>query len=451
MQFARSLTVKKMSQTFEMNENTAATKRIPRKEKPLIAEMDATDVESMHPADQAAADIRHHLDLVFPSFASSSPSKQQEDEQRRMQYRQRLRSFTTVGYFAQPIHLSPIICALVGWELQPQEQKESAKEGGVSPLSPSSSFCDSAARLSCPLCHAEILLWIPSILSTIGQVDLVQQYQQLLWKSHALQCRHRKEAEYLINTSLKPIRQPSNDSTLVVPTILARAIATPSAFPDTSSSSLELVEQPSPFSIFSQKWRQFYKHLLALSETPVQLPDAVIQFAPGTSFAGVTLLTRLVNLMQIEEGAKITLVDVDRAPNRTATEAAVALVLLGWDMLFSDGSDTTPPSIHCIFCLAQHPLITEDSNPSLTRKRPRDAVFSLWHQPWAAHRYYCPWVCGFPQTGRSATTQPLWEILAARLLQTGRDDDSDPPFSAVRQQIRAGVSPVRFLARPLRN
>jgi C3HC zinc finger-like len=443
-----------MSPTVEMNQYLATIPEIPRHKTPLIVEIVPDTTEPMHPADQAAADIRQQLDRLFSSPLPSSPTKQRDDEQRRAQYRQRLQSFTTVGYFAQPIHLSPIICALAGWELQ---SKNDETVHGVLRLPPSSSLCDSAARLSCPSCHAEVMLWIPSVLSTTGQMDLVAQYQQLLWKSHAMHCRHRKEAEYLINTALKPPREPPNVSSVVVPTLLARALPSPSTTSDVSS--LELVEQPNPFPIFGTKWRQFYSQMVALSEAPVQLPDTVLQFDWDATSSCGTLLTRLVDRIQEKEDQeKPAVVNLDHALGRSAAEAAAAMVLLGWELLLSGDAisdatnDSNPPaSIHCVFCLAQHPLIKRSEDHLLSRKRPRDAVFSLWNQPWAAHRHYCPWVGGFPQTGRSDTTRPLWEGLAARLLRTGCDHpDDDPPSSVVRQQIRAGVSPVRFSPRPLR-
>jgi C3HC zinc finger-like len=453
----------------------------------------------IHPADAAASNIRQILNNMVSSPPASSPLRITHDDDDTLvpvvdsrretprsilhfpkEYRQRLQSFTTVGYFAKPIQLSPIICAISGWELRPSSSKKTTIVGSFYQLSTSmdandASIVDAAARLVCPSCDAVLVVLVPQLLSTTAKLDLIRHYQQQLWQAHKIPCRHRKETEYLINVAFKPQKgNHRNRQSPVVPTLLARALQSQSTM---SASSLELVEQACPWLMFRQKWLQVYPHVSEIKQS-VQLPDKLLYFRNESSESTKTILNRILDTLQnmeVDDGEDTTkfqfLRNLKTPIEIQAAETAAALVLTGWEICQCNDavcSDTTssvgaiPPivSIECIFCLSKHPLTqpstdTDVSSPQQPTKRQR-TIPSLWNEPFAAHRYYCPWVCGFPLTcdddNKNLTTPtpvPLWQILADRLMTPPmvRGDTQNHDTQSVitiHQQLRAGVSSLRY-------
>jgi hypothetical protein len=130
-------------------------------------------------------------------------------------------------------------------------------------------------------------------------------------------------------------------------------------------------------------------------------------------------------------------------------EMVVAIIITGWDLYYEEKSvvhhhkddvgmvdnvslPQTVPYMQCLFCLSRQPVPVIDHNNSNSHnhnsKLPTDhntngsdddnnnnnkrqrtnnipsTISSKWNQPYMAHRYYCPWVCGFPMTKCTNTT-----------------------------------------------
>ena len=248
---------------------------------------------------------------------------------------------------------------------------------------------------------------------------------------------------------------------------------------------------------------------------------------PSPSTPPQSLTARLVAYMVQQQRQHIAETG-RRLPNMNTpkeiqdAEITIALIITGWDLqVLPDeddvvvvGTDTaspmkrhpiTTPHIHCIFCLSRQPLINCSSNTTVpperwpnestvqndtagSNKRQRTTsqlapVSSQWNQPYMAHRYYCPWVCGFPLTTQlpdtidngypvptidpaSAWTDntlpfslPLWQVLTNRLLMeaqiqphTDNDDNGNnnsndtmiQNFLSIHQQLRSSISPLRY-------
>jgi hypothetical protein len=454
---------------------------------------------------------RRHSDL--PS-SSSHPKD----------YFERLKTFTIMEYFAKPIHLSPIVCAITGWELQQKQRSTTSttkrlknaprvnrNNTNIPSLSenmndPTSSFIDSVSRLVCSCCRVVLIIYLPqSILSKESTDSLIIQYQKQLYEKHELFCKYRTSAEYVINTSLVQYNTMNNSkvnsdiasnnmqhyqSKLIVPTILSRAIQqriTGTCKNNISSSimlsSLELVEQISPWWIIVLKFKQLFPHIInVLVQNPsinIVVPDHILYYdkdsnsgnneATKANDTTSNLFNRLVSMLKHRNdttdgdkddtnniSAVDTLIELPTASSSIewkAAEITMAILITGWDLKTLDMyTNVTPPdpnynatgahtSIHCIFCLSCQPIIPT-LKPSFdnveilellhSKKRQRSTttatLYSEWNQPYIAHRYYCPWVCGFPITTKPNknssndklvlnNTVPLWQIVTNRLLQ----------------------------------
>ena len=199
---------------------------------------------------EAAASIRSVLNSIAVNTTTATVAtdavhhhhhSMSNDNTTGSEYYQRLRSYSTIHYFAKPIHLSPILCAVTGWELM-----ISPSVGGVEGSDPvavemnpintattdestattitaaSASLIDATCRLRCGTCRAVLTMVIPSTLSTPTRNELVLQYQQQLYKAHAITCRHSKPAEYFIHAFIRQPPTPTLPSPLcwTVPTLL---------------------------------------------------------------------------------------------------------------------------------------------------------------------------------------------------------------------------------------
>jgi C3HC zinc finger-like len=523
--------------------------------------------DSQSDAVQAAESIRSLLNSIVASSSqsqslSSTVPKDAPQQQLHLHppisttyYLQRLRSFMTVHYFAKPVHLSPILCALTGWELLlvVVSSEGTRKSTSLHTSSTPSSLMDTTSRLQCQCCRAILTIYIPNTLSTKGRDELILQYQQRLHAAHSVSCLFRKPSEYFINTSLSPMDVDTTDTTgtattrsyttgtlqqqysLVVPTLLSRAIQHNPHHHDPLSS-LELVEQIRPWNSFIQKFIRLFPYIHQLDTSNCHsniLPDH-IQFyyhdKNSTSSSSssppqqlTSLLSRLVTCMyqqhelqhqQNDDSPTSTRNTTSRLPNMDTpkemqvAEITIALIITGWDLQESDVDKgavavetVATPHIHCIFCLSRQRLI-DHSNPSFlvpdqnnNNKRQRtnvpasSSITSQWNQPYMAHRYYCPWVCGFPLTRRvgsgddtnrppsidTASTVtgntltfslPLWQVLTNRLLIEGQqipqhkeNDDNEANyhdnnhnnnntmiqnFLSIHEQLRSSISPIRY-------
>lgn len=383
-----------------------------------------------------AATTMHLLDQMIATPSEDRCSRRCE------QYLERLQTFTTAQYFAKPVSLSPILCAATGWQLCPELVTRKAPAFSV--------------YLTCENCKAVISILIPPTLSVTARYKLAAQYQQNLWQAHAIQCWHRKNSEYLINTALSSTQELHRKGLQpVIPTPLARLLPT-------QSSSLELVEHSAPWPLFRQRWLNLYPRVVAFNY-PLDVPTYMLYYGTKSDSA-TTLLKRLVGrLLSFDDDGDAeplpSVPSIETPDEIEASESASALVLTGWDLRCNDNEESSA-AVECIFCLSRQPLTRiavvvgtnlEDESPQAKRRR---VMSSKWNQPITAHRYYCPWVCGFPTTtvggncDSITTTPPLWQILADRLLAPQQPDTN--ALVEIHKLLRAGVSSRRMKLSPLK-
>jgi C3HC zinc finger-like len=529
--------------------------------------------------EQAAVDAASSISTLLSAMVSLPPSSKTSAVPQvtttmtttslQKEYRRRLQSYTTISYFAKPIHLSPILCAITGWELKPNKVKTqnpiSTKHRIHSglltlPLHNDSSLIETTSRLLCTTCRAIITMYIPNSLSDVSKQDLVLQYHQQLYAAHAMQCPHRASAEYLLNTTLvqstgtctdqsdnkhhttspsalvpsSPSKPPTSQQPklkLVVPTILARAICSPC---ENSLSSLELVEQTTPWRMCIQKFQRMYPYILERTHQPIRIPDFIRYYKESdndttgtttfdadtnshvvTPSSSTCVLRRLVHMFQSrtsddghvddddddddgdpqqQQRQHTALQSISTPMQLQAAETTMALIITGWDL----NCDTTNAGTHlnnaeghtssivksvphryikCIFCLSQQ-YLTDTSVPSVaaaavpTNQRPRTTIpQSQWDEPYIAHRYYCPWVCGFPMTSsvvnditntnpvsqslKCATmSEPSWQIVINRLLTEPQPQHMKNDLETIdtiihnvlhiQEQLRTSISPLRY-------
>jgi hypothetical protein len=135
----------------------------------------------------------------------------------------------------------------------------------------------------------------------------------------------------------------------------------------------------------------------------------------------------------------------------------VGLAVLGWRPTRRDEDPTVCAgrlvvSLHCPLCLAnmEFSLIGagEEEYPSDSRNIQEKHV--RYCNPHDAHRYYCPFICGFPST-LTTTGTPLWKVLLTRIEgieetpQSRKIElDSSPTETAqIRAIIQSGIGPQK--------
>jgi hypothetical protein len=259
------------------------------------------------------------------------------------------------------------------------------------------------------------------------------------------------------------------------------------------------VDQSAPWHLFRQQWMRLYPCILALEqqqEQPLHVPNTLLQHScrgDSTSTTAAGLLTEIVTILRTvphheheEEDEPAVFPRVESPTEVQAAETAAAIVLTGWDLRFKDSDDVDEHAvIECVFCLSRQPLVRppasfsvedlgdDDDASSLPLTKRRRTVVSSFSQWNAAHRYYCPWVCGFHHgsAGRSGAAgaggaaetsvasrplpRPLWQILADRLLATApvvshqqqqhnATEERQQPVTEIHRMLRAGVSSQRL-------
>ena len=177
-------------------------------------------------------------------------------------YNKKLQTFTISTYFAKPIAISPVLCALSGWEVSVDPpavvvsgQPSQKHSGGMDV----DETLATSSLLRCCNCQAYLAVLIPLGLSVNAIQNLTAHYQRQLWMAHSIACCHRKQAEYLIETALTTLQEQivnrnnfdethrhhsSKPSTVVLPWQLAQVTPGPV---------LGLLEQSNPWSVFQKQ------------------------------------------------------------------------------------------------------------------------------------------------------------------------------------------------------
>jgi len=381
--------------------------------------------------------------LLADICASPRPDR---DHRCEATYRRKLQTFTASAYFAKPIEVSPIVCALTGWEVAPGQHQQRNYD--------LLQEC-SSVLLQCCDCKAVLAVLIPPGLSFSSTKKLAAHYQKQLWDAHSVACIHRKEAEHFVCTALSNLQKKNTESpSMVLPSLMARVLPA-------SSAPLELLENSAPWPTFRNRVEELLSHVQLIGRNhEIVAPDDYTQ-----------ILDRVVEMLLQEQGRNHGGGDDDdnnlptmqlRPELKTATTAAAALVLTGWDLKRQDGepegeglATTSTAAVECSFCLSCQPLLaTSPVSQEEPQRKKRRHVSTKWNHPVDAHRYYCPWICGMPSAAAStiaAEATPFWRLLADNLLcdrQVETEQNSGTsetlPGTEIHKLLKAGVSSRRI-------
>lgn len=290
------------------------------------------------------------------------------------EFRCRLASFTPANYFAMPLQISPFICAVSGWRMK-----------------------DNSSLLVCTKCEKLLAIKVPHHLSADDKQKLCKTYQGHLWETHADHCPFRVEAKHFLQPQEDPhfCHKQKGWMIQILPLSVSRLLPQ-------GSPTLVLLERPLR-STFRNRVIDLAAVVQDYSIEKAQLPTDVAFYRADDSSAttegleensessGTSLISRIASSCNIEK--------------TPSNEAAISLVLLGWDIQDSNHGTVCP------ICCAQRSF--EDSDETHT-----SAKRSQWNHVVESHRYFCPWVSGLPQAQDSS---PLWKILVDRIL----DDDTE--------------------------
>lgn len=328
------------------------------------------------------------------------------DSSNRAAYCRRLQRFTSVNYFAKPVEISPIMCALTGWEI--------VSTRNVDRL-------ETSVLLQCSDCMSKMAVLIPPGLSYVSGKKLAAHFQQQLWKSHSEACKQRNEVEYLLCAALDEWQQQISKgvATTNVPSLVARILPPPT---------LDLLEHTNPWQAFKNRLTKIILHIQPLNVTTIG----------GASEDFVPIVENVVAKFQkIQEDNTDTETRIDKQRDQNYLQLATALVLTGWDV--------KDQSIECSFCLScQHldspsTLVSQEEEEQPQQKKRHIAK---WNYPMDSHRYFCPWVCGMGSTRATENATPFWRFLSNKLLKDGTEEnDSEiPPVIAVHNVLKESLS-----------
>lgn len=311
-------------------------------------------------------------------------------------------------------------------------------------------------RLVCQNCGVSWNVTFPSHHVHGRAADrLTELYEGQLSSRHQSDCRFATEARLYRDELLQQQSQQSNVDLLS--SIIRSHNALPLAMaPLLPVSTRRLLQDMSPHSSFRRECKSVYQCLESLLGTTPKTHGRVREEPPQNSFSwtlrlpnvcfkamedGIaavdsvaSLLTRLRAVIKdiSTEGTECTRISTP------VEELAVALVIFGWSesLLIGNshriqaGSNQLHCCMECPFCLSRLELNTiprgevcqelRDSREGAPppRKRPQRA---FQNDPYAAHRYYCPYVYGFAMNAGSRSPETkrlaLWQVLAIRLLQ----------------------------------
>jgi len=401
--------------------------------------------------------------LVKQALLSGVPSK--ASQIRIDAYRRRLRTFSPATYFAKPPSISPVACARLGYA-----NDESKKD-----------------VLVCCQCRAVLVVFFPQDagLPIEATTRLTRLYETKLRTAHKDTCMYRKEAELLegsADAAVSPVdgaladaesatEDESKDNELqqreqrMLPA-LYEGIVPPSV--------RDLLEAPSPVKLFRAQWKYWTNVLSKSSDGRLavanELPQALVDFKIDGDDDERPAFERIVALMKGEDEGGPTQTKGD---DSKYADLAVALTLCGWYRCPTKDISAVDVSAECPFCLSRFDVTgaggaskegvpaegaSEEHQPPHKRRRTTKPPSN----PLDAHRYYCPYACGFPVDGATEAT-PLWRSLAERLLKSaataasssspadagaaavtsasGLPDDAAEAYLDIHRMLRCSLSP----------
>jgi hypothetical protein len=379
------------------------------------------------------------LDMLDKLFGS--PNSRAVPNDQSISFRKRLGSFTVSAYFAKPICISPIICAASGWEIR-------STSGCIAAATkPNSS---DSAILVCTTCQSLLAILIPRKMSQVGRLKVLLHYRQQLVDAHSVICPFRSDAAALLRSDERDDMDTATVQEPIIPTVLSRMLPS-------SSVALGLLERSDARSQFFQYWYEVYTVILPLDQ-PLVAADS--EFLDQCEHDGLppssNLLSHLFQIIKMESLVEVgKLIKMpETVAQLQAAETAVAVALMGWDLIrTSTDNEDERAAMTCALCLSCQPLVSVTTSDdvrvdmAIHRDKRRKTIESKWNQPFFAHRYYCPWVCGLPQRAEILENGPaLWKTMLDHVLYPKPllGTESNDAVVNIHKVLRSGISSKRF-------
>jgi C3HC zinc finger-like len=284
--------------------------------------------------------------------------------------------------------------------------------------------------LCCTSCGELMALTLPSGLSFTAVENVCSIYRTNLAQAHKESCTFRLQAEQYMRQRIS------------VTGVLPAAFA--NVFP---LNVVELLEHPSPVGLLQER----------IAAIQAMAPQN--QEKSPLVFPKLELGVELTSFLSNRQGQPKNMLDYIAEMEILGTDQKdmVALAVLGWIpnrstcVEDSDGTCHWVVSFRCPLCLSDMALSLlttgqqegEDSSDSRKRRK----KLAQHCNPHDAHRYYCPFICGFPSTIAKAGA-PFWRVLLERLEEPsdGCDDEgnnSTAEITRIRAIIKSMIRPQK--------
>jgi hypothetical protein len=238
--------------------------------------------------------------------------------------------------------------------------------------------------LACSACNAALAITLPSGLCTKLTEKLCHAFRENLALAHNQNCPFKIDGEQFLRLQ----NQVGDD---VIPAYMTSVLP---------QDCVELMEQPFPSSLLRQRVKKLEQ----------RRPPSYVY--PKLEFSGD---------ISDENDA----VENIASSRLETTESIGILAILGWEPTGQQTKDSAPVvSLGCRLCYSWMELKLAKDNESsqsnnehsiIGEDRPsKKTKLSRYCNPLDAHRHYCPYVCGFPES-LSAPKQPIWKTLVSRL------------------------------------
>jgi len=250
--------------------------------------------------------------------------------------------------------------------------------------------------LICEKCQAALAVTYLPGLSTFATDKVTCSYERQLGLAHTEVCRFRIEAIRYFD-----VENNKSNNASIIPMEWASYL---------SSDLMELAESSRPILVLGQQVKEcLIKENVAWEKIYMETHVSLKQYkGPGSNSTGM-LEENLAKSLSCAD-FRFEDVSVDRV------KIAILMVLLGWKPN-AETSTKECVSLHCDVCkkTSEAPLLLGEQSSYETEPQAKRLRTSAW-DPLLSHRYYCPYVCGFPRHGATRDI-PLWKALADRLLE----------------------------------
>jgi len=288
--------------------------------------------------------------------------------------------------------------------------------------------------LSCPSCGAVMAVTFSSDLSVTAVEKLCSTYRANMVQMHQANCPFRLLAEQCLRQEINEDNE-SNETSL--PTSFA------AVFP---GDAVELLEHPSPAEILRERVSAIRAMANENSFVFPKIAVPVEFYSQQEDCHPASILDSVV-----ESGVLGTGIGMD-----SDQKYLIILAVLGWmpTIVRIDESEPTAQavmSLKCPLCLAtmEIPSVAVSNREEQASAHPRKhrRTVARHCNPHDAHRYYCPYVCGFPGTA-TGHGKPLWKLVMERLrdIPQSHNEVDDLPlanFTRIQGIIKSGIRSQR--------